>query len=82
MRRLVPNEGSTGPLPGPDDRESLALLLRHAFPLGERGSFTSLLEAIDGHADSDGPAVAPGVSDRFRNEGGHQSSSSTGEEGS
>jgi hypothetical protein len=32
--------------PSPDTRKQIALCLRHAFPVGDAGSFTSLLQAI------------------------------------
>lgn len=39
--------------PPPDGRKQLGLCLREAFPVGDSGSFTSLIEAI---GDSGGKA--------------------------
>lgn len=46
MRAREPHQSSKEQSQRLDERERLARLLKHAFPLGESGSFTGLLEAI------------------------------------
>ncbi|HET7605772.1 MAG TPA: hypothetical protein VFK28_06845 [Sphingomicrobium sp.] len=51
MRARGPDSPSSERSRQLEERERVARLLRHAFPLGESGSFSGLLEAIGDHRE-------------------------------